>query len=260
MPAARWYGVENARRTEDIPFYLAAAERWAGPGGAVLEIAAGEGRVSLPLARAGFRVTAADSSPAMRERLAARLAREPEEVRRRVEIVAADVRKLALDRLWRFVCLPFNSLLLLNQPHERQRALERIREHLAPSGALAFDVFTPDPRRLVDQPDFEVELDHEAEDEEAGTVRVTRLHRRGIDLGRQLLRVDWRHRVSRDGVTLAEWEDGLDLALIFPGELALLLERQGFRLEARHGGPDGRPYAPTLEDVQPMYVIAKIAP
>jgi SAM-dependent methyltransferase len=228
----------------------------------VLELACGEGRITLPLARAGFQVTGVDSSPQMLDRLRAHLDHEPEAVRRRVTLVQGDMRKLNLDnRLWRYVCLPFNTLLMLNQAHERQQALARVREHLAPSGAFAFEIFTPLPRLLRNAEEPEVELDQEVEDAEAGRVRVVRtILRRRIDLGRQLTHLGWRHRISRGEEVLAEWEDSLDLAWIFPNELLLLLERQGFRLHGRWGGPDRRPYAPTPEDPQPQLVEARIAP
>jgi hypothetical protein len=59
---------------------------------------------------------------------------------------------------------------------------------------------------------------------------------------------------------VAAWEDELDIAYMFPREVELLLERQGFRARSRHGGPDGEDYEPTLDDMQPMYVVAQLVP
>jgi SAM-dependent methyltransferase len=248
----------NSWRDEDIPFYLREAERWSGAGGSVLELGAGEGRVALPMARAGFRVTALESAPDMRELLGRKLEAEEPEVRERVEVVPGDMRRVALDRLFRFVYVPFNTLLLLSQPHERQRMLEAVREHLAPSGALAFDIFTPDPRKLADQPDWQLELDFETDDPEHGRVRVRREARSRHDLGHQVKRVWFRNRVLKGERELAAWEDDLELAFMFPREVELLLERQGFRIKQRYGGPDYRAYAATPDDVQPMYIVAQL--
>jgi SAM-dependent methyltransferase len=263
-PAARWYGAAYGWRDEDIPFYLREAERHAGPGGAVLELAAGEGRVTLPMARAGFHVTAVDSSTEMLAGLRRRLDGEPAEVSRLVEVVEGDIRALQLDRLYRFIYLPFNTLLMLVEPHERYRALEHVREHLAPSGAFALEVFTPDPERLVPQADWAVDIDHEGEDPGGeGPVRVTRWMRREVDYGRQRTRSRFRYRVAgaaEGGAVLAEWEDELEIAYVFPRELELLLERQGFRILGRSGGGDGRPYAPAAGDMQPQYVVARLVP
>jgi SAM-dependent methyltransferase len=260
LEAARWYDAVNSWRVEDIPFYIREAERWAGSGGAVLELAAGQGRVTRPLARAGFRVTALESAPSMTGLLRERVAAEEAAVRGRIEVADGDMRRFDLDRLYRFICLPFNTLLMLAQPHERQQMLERVREHLAPSGAFAFDIFTPDPAMLADVGEWTMQLDFETDDPEVGRVRVQREHRSAIDLGRQVRHIWFRNRILSGTDVITEWDDDLDLALVYPRELELLLERQGFRIKTRHGGPDGQDYAPTPGNVQPMYVTAQLVP
>jgi len=258
--AARWYDAVNSWRTEDIPFYLREAEAWAGPGGAALELAAGNGRVALPMARAGFRVTALESAPDMLAGLERNLSTQAPEVRDRLEIVPGDMRQFDLDRLYRFIYLPFNTMLMLTQPFERQKMLDRVREHLAPSGALAFDIFTPDPAGLADPPGWLTDLDFEVEDPEHGTVRVRRERKSETDLGRQLRHFWFRNRIHRGAEQVGAWDDQLEIAMIYPRELELLLERQGFRIKTRHGGPNREPYAPTLADVHPMYVTAQLIP
>lgn len=259
--AARWYGAFYAWKTDDIAFYQTQAERWAGPGGAILELACGNGRVALPLARAGHRLTAIDSSAAMLAELRRRLRSEPEAVRDRVEALQQDMRRFQLDRLFRFIYLPFNTLLLLAQPQQRQAMLDRVREHLAPSGAFAFEIFTPDPARLVNDEGWNVDLEVEADDPGGeGTVHVLREVRRSIDLGRQLIHLDFRNRVSRAETSLASWEDELNLAYIFPRELQLILERQGFRVRERFGSADGSAYEPTPDNIQPQFVVAQLIP
>ncbi|HEV1998584.1 MAG TPA: methyltransferase domain-containing protein [Candidatus Dormibacteraeota bacterium] len=258
--AARWYDAVNSWRTEDIPFYLREAQAWAGPGGAALELAAGNGRVTLPMARAGFRVTALESAPHMVAGLRDKLAMETVEVRHRVDVVPGDMRRFDLDRLYRFIYLPFNTMLMLTQPFERQKMLDRVREHLAPSGAFAFDIFTPDPAKLSDPPDWVTDLDFEVEVPERGTVRVRRERRSETDLARQVRHFWFRNRVDRGAEEVGGWDDELEIAMVFPRELELLLERQGFRIRTRHGGPEREAYAPTAANVQPMYVVAQLVP
>lgn len=59
------------------------------PPGEVVDVGGGAGHQSLPLARLGYAVTIVDPSPAMLERAARRLAGEPPEVARRVQLVEA---------------------------------------------------------------------------------------------------------------------------------------------------------------------------
>jgi SAM-dependent methyltransferase len=259
--AARWYSATYAWKTDDIAFYQAQAERWAGPGGAALELACGNGRVTLPLARAGHRITGIDSSETMLGELRRRLELEPEAVRDRVQLQRQDIRRFQLDRLFRFIYLPFNTMLLLTQAHERQAMLGCVREHLAPSGAFGFEIFTPDPARLVDDEDWAVDIEVEADDPGGeGRVHVLREMRRAIDLGRQQIHLWFRSRVSRGRVTLATWDEEMDLAYIFPRELELILERQGFRIVDRFGSADGSDYVPTPSNIQPQFVVVQLMP
>ena len=60
------------------------------PPAAVLDVGGGAGHQSFPLAQAGYDVTLLDPSPAMLDKARQRLARLPDEVRRRVTLLEAD--------------------------------------------------------------------------------------------------------------------------------------------------------------------------
>jgi len=87
-----------------------------------------------------------------------------------------------------------------------------------------------------------------------------RENRRTVDYGRQLMRLEFRSRVTRGDVELSAWDNQLEIAYIFPRELELILERQGFRILERFGGPDGEPYVPTPGAVHPQFVVAQLVP
>ena len=70
---ARLYDLDLTEDPGDLDLYLALAERTGGP---VLELAAGSGRLAVPLAAAGNRVTAVDLDPAMLARARTFAARE----------------------------------------------------------------------------------------------------------------------------------------------------------------------------------------
>src|SRR5690606_34487847 len=82
------YDSSFRERREDVDFFVREAEK---VGGSVLELGAGSGRVTIPLARAGVRVTAVDLSPAMLARLESRLREEPAEIRERVTTLLGDM-------------------------------------------------------------------------------------------------------------------------------------------------------------------------
>lgn len=124
----------------DLPFYVDLANRIGGP---VLEIACGTGRVLLPIARAGIPIVGVDNSPAMLGVLKQNLAREPDAVRGRVEILAGDMRNFRLARTFPLVIIPFRPLQHLHTVEEQASALRSAAAHLEAKGTLAFDVFYP---------------------------------------------------------------------------------------------------------------------
>ena len=125
----------------DVAFYK---EQAAQTGGPVLEIGCGTGRLTIPLARMGLKVTAVDASPAMLEQLRAKLAAEPAEIRDRVEVAQADAAALSLARRdFALAVLPFNVLMLIADFEAERRTLAGVAAHLAPGGRLALDVMNP---------------------------------------------------------------------------------------------------------------------
>ena len=77
----------------------------------MLEYGAGNGRIALPVARAGHSVTGLDLSRPMLDDFEARLAAEPEAIRRRVTLRHADMRHARLARRFDPGDLPLQCLL-----------------------------------------------------------------------------------------------------------------------------------------------------
>jgi SAM-dependent methyltransferase len=125
---ALWHDLECGGYAEDLPLWRALAGE---TGGAVLDIGAGTGRVTLDLAARGVRVVALDADPALLDALRHRAVGLP------VETVAADARAFALDRRFALVAVPMQTLQLLGRPNGRTAFLRRALAHLEPGGRLA---------------------------------------------------------------------------------------------------------------------------
>jgi SAM-dependent methyltransferase len=131
--------------TEDVGFYVAEARK---SGGAVVELGVGTGRIAIPIAQTGKRVTGVDSS---REMLAAcRRRAEAAGVSELIDLRLGDLRKPPLDERVPLVICPFRSYLHLTDDGERVEALEAARAVLVPGGRLIFDVFAPKPDDIAE--------------------------------------------------------------------------------------------------------------
>jgi SAM-dependent methyltransferase len=134
--AAAWHDVECAAYDADLPLWRSLAEERGGP---VLDLGAGTGRVALDLAVRGHEVTAVDLDPdlvaACAERSAVRgLA---------VTAVAADARRLALDRRHPLAILPMQVAQLMGSDEGRAAMLERLLDALEPGGLVAVALADP---------------------------------------------------------------------------------------------------------------------
>ncbi len=128
----------------DIGFFRRCVRDWPGE---TLELMAGTGRVSLPLARDGASLTCVDSSPAMLGVLHRKLRGAGTGAR----IVCADARSLPFRCTFQLVLLPFQGLTELPSANDQARALRAAADLLSPSGRFVCTTHNPAVRlRSVD--------------------------------------------------------------------------------------------------------------
>ncbi len=151
---AALYDYEYRRRRADVNFYRELAKHRLGKGKKkrILELGAGSGRVTIALARDGHQVVALDQAPAMLARLRKRVLALPEAARGRIEAVEGDVCTFELPGTFDLVIAAFNVFEHLYTRGEVDACLRRVLAHLAPGGALAFDVQLPDLEWLSRDP------------------------------------------------------------------------------------------------------------
>jgi ubiquinone/menaquinone biosynthesis C-methylase UbiE len=130
--------------TDDVPFYVELAREADGP---LVELAVGNGRVAIPVARAtGRTVVGIDSSPAMLEQARVRAAEAGVEL----DLREGDLRDLEVDEPAALIYCPYRALLHLPTWADRRRTFERVAASLRPGGRFAWNAFAFDHRIAVD--------------------------------------------------------------------------------------------------------------
>jgi SAM-dependent methyltransferase len=146
---ARYYDLDLVTDPGDLPFYLGLATSSVGP---ILELAAGSGRLAIPLAAAGHDVTGVDKDVAMLDRAWAAWVRASRAQAATppgsLTLVEHDLTTLSLPTRFDLVILALNSLLLLDGRAAQELALRVMRAHLAPGGRAVVDVWLPGPDDL----------------------------------------------------------------------------------------------------------------
>jgi SAM-dependent methyltransferase len=142
--SARFYDAVTAADTrlvgdEDIYASLAT------PGGSILELGAGSGRLTAGLAGRGFAVTGVEVAPAMLGQAEARRAALPTDVQARVTLRRGDMTALNLHERFDLVICPYFTLAHVPAGAAWKRTFQTAAQHLASGGLAAFHL----PRRGV---------------------------------------------------------------------------------------------------------------
>jgi SAM-dependent methyltransferase len=107
--------------------------------GAVLELAAGSGRLTVPLLTMGRQTTAIELSGGMIEVLHENVGQLPEAARRLLTVHQGDMTSFELDTTFAVVVLGAASISLLDETG-RARLFRTVRRHLAPGGVMLFSI------------------------------------------------------------------------------------------------------------------------
>jgi SAM-dependent methyltransferase len=108
------------------------------PGGEVLELGAGTGRVAADLAGRGLSVTGVEIAPGMLAQAQARLQRLPPEVAARIELRRGDMTSLNLRRTFDLVICPFFTLAHVPAGAAWRNTFATAARHLRAGGRAAF--------------------------------------------------------------------------------------------------------------------------
>jgi SAM-dependent methyltransferase len=235
---ARLYDLDLVEDPGDIDLYLALATRTGGP---ILELAAGSGRIAVPLAAAGHDVTAVDLDPAMLERAWARASAAGRPLTGRLELVEADLLDLDLPGAgtYRLAFIALNSLFLLATRDAQRRAVATIARHLAPGGTAVVDVWLPEPVDLA-RFDGRMILEYVRREPETGD-EVTKVATARFDPTTAIVDLTAIYEEGPAGGSAVRWIRRDALRLVGADELRSMAEDAGLVVEQIGGSYDLEP-------------------
>jgi SAM-dependent methyltransferase len=230
--------MESIGGRDDIDYYAGLAASSPGP---ILEIGCGTGRVTIPMATSGARVTGMDLCPDMLAVAQSKVAALPESVGNRIELVRGDMTGFDLGRTFPLIVTPFRPFQHLATPKEQKACLDSVRKHLAPGGTFVLDIFDPDLDILTDRGRAE-----EFGDEEP----IDLPDRRRLTVRYRTPRVDRANQICHcEMIYLVEHPDGGRERLVqefimrwtYRYEAEYLLKLAGFTVKNVFGGYRGEP-------------------
>lgn len=233
LRTARFYDLDTSDlATHDLAFYRRYAALSGGP---ILELACGTGRITIPLANAGYVVHGLDLSHSMLEILSEKIRTLAPAVRGRITVTQGDMADFDLGRRFATVIVPFRAFQALTSYDQQRGCLLSVRRHLVPGGRFILDVFMPHPRILGSWECPHERVDWVARDPKTGETITRRSRRRRIDVERQIIYPELIFEVvAKDGTTRT-FSDQLALRFFYPYQMQTLLLTHGFRIDEEWG-------------------------
>jgi len=209
----------------DVDFYVQEAVRSGGP---VLEFGCGTGRILIPTAEKGIRITGVDGSERMLSHLRSKM---PD-----ADVHLGDMRDFDAGRRFALVTIPFRPIAHVLDANDHVRLFSNMCRHLAPEGRLIFDFFQPNPAYLsAPRPE---RLDFERI--EAG-LKIRRYSKAVPHVSRQVSDVTMRWEVEDADGRIEHRKTEFEMRWFYRFELEHVLARAGLEVEALYGGFDRSP-------------------
>jgi SAM-dependent methyltransferase len=236
---APFYDWENARTLgrADIPFWRMLAARADGP---VLELGAGTGRISLPLARSGVAVVGVDRSAPMLAHASRRLrkssARSARASKGSLRLVRGDIRRLPFrPDSFGMALAPYGVLQSLLSDRDLAHTLRAVCRVIRPGGVFGVDLVpdVPNWREYSNR----VQMRGRA----AGGAHLTLVESVRQDARRRLTTFEQRYLERRNGRT-REHAFELSFRTLPIRQMSARLIRAGFLIDAVLGDYKGRPW------------------
>ncbi len=131
-----FYDAAYSHRREDVNLIVEWADRFGSP---VLELAAGTGRLAIPLLDKGHTYTGLDLSP----EYVVQAKKKLKMYGLQATIIQGDMRNFNLDKPFNFIFIGFNSILHLISDNDIYSCYKCVYEHLTNEGLFLIDCFVP---------------------------------------------------------------------------------------------------------------------
>jgi SAM-dependent methyltransferase len=234
------YDLEHEGDEDDVAFYLRLLARWQPR--RVMELAAGSGRVTIPLARSasatGIQVVGLErEGPMLDEAMRKRDALD-EDVRRCLTFMPADMRDWHAPQPFDLVIAPCSSLAHLLALDDQIAAWRCAWDNLVAGGRFVVDLTMPNLAAYADSmqtpPRTFLEIDIDTRDPNTGT-RLLRYKTTRYLPHEQRAEIRFVYDKFPDRSQVDRYISDFDAHVYYPREVELLFRLTGFHVEAWFG-------------------------
>ena len=206
----------------DLKFY----KKWLpkNKGARILELCCGTGRLTLPIAKDGYKISGVDYTSSMLEQAKIKASKAGLDV----EFIEADIRTLDLPEKYDLIFIPFNSIHHLYQNKDLFKAFNTVKNHLKEGGLFLLDCFNPNMQYIVEGEKEQKEIaKYTTKDGRRVTIKQTMRYENKT----QINCIEWHFFINGEYYSI----ENLDMRLFFPQELDSYLALNGFNIIHKFG-------------------------
>ncbi len=202
----------------------------------ILELCCGSGRLTIPLAKEGIKISGVDNSKSMLEQAVLKAKYEKLEIK----FIEADIRNLDLSIKYDLIFIPFNSIHHLYENQNLFDTFKVVEKHLKDDGLFIFDCYNPNIQYIT-----------EAEKGRNKIAEYKTKHERNVIIEQtmkyesktQINRIEWHYYINQEFNSV----QNLDMRMYFPQELDTYLKFSGFNILHKYGNFDKDKFENTSE-------------
>jgi ubiquinone/menaquinone biosynthesis C-methylase UbiE len=228
--AAKFYDLFGSKN--DLEFYKELALQ---SGNEALELGVGTARVAISLAKDGVTVVGIDNSVHMLRVAKEKLAKETEDIRKRVILKRGDMRNFELRQSFPFIYIPASTFDHNITIEGRKQTLNCICRHLKKNGTFAFDL----EQAMPDKPEKSWWIDRKKTEDGKTVVRSIFTRK---NAPKRTLSLDLFYDVCKNGKMLERYHEYGEVAIISRDEIIRLLKETGFKVVSVYGDFDKSEY------------------
>ncbi|MEI4800293.1 class I SAM-dependent methyltransferase [Bacillus sp. NPDC077411] len=246
---ARFYDLEERKDCGELSFYLERASKLSGD---ILEIACGTGRITLPLAQAGFSVWGIDLSEYMLHLLKEKLHTLSNEIQKNVHLQQASMTNFVMNKSYNLILIPGISYQALLKKEDQIECLKTVYHHLKADGEFIFNVFRP--FKQLDETWIQPEkIQWEKIDPQTGSTIQKSHIAKAIDVEHQIIYPEYIFRITHENGTKEELREQLSLKYYYYEQITDMIQAAGFTIAEQYGNYDGS----SIEDGAEMIFVCK---
>lgn len=190
----------------------------------ILELCCGSGRLTIPLAMDGFKISGVDNSNSMLEQAKIKAKNEKLEI----TFIEADIRNLDLTNKYDLIFIPFNSIHHLYENQDLFNTFKVVKKHLKDDGLFIFDCYNPNIQYITEAEKVKNKIaEYATTDGRNVMIEQTMKY----ESKTQINRIEWHYFINE----AFHSKQNLDMRMYFPQELDTYVKWSGFNILHKFG-------------------------